>query len=173
MDSPPLDLERRLLSLERSNRRLRLAVGALSTFALLATVGWRSAPTPPADLLRVRRLQVMGRNGTAEIELRADAPNDGGSIVVSDAYGQPKAELSTQHRGAWLQIGETTDAAGQANFVKVYASSFGSTLTAHDATGAEGSLGAGRRGASVTSSDWRRRTVEWPPARPVHESRRR
>lgn len=147
-----LDFAQRLAALERQNRQLRIAFGALLLIiGMLALSGFQGSR--PHDLLRARKIQVVAKDGKTLIELKGMDRDGQSSIVLNNMFGGPGAELSVTHRRGSLTLGETTDRKSEGNFVAVYASSFGSYVEARDTSGVAVQLASSRGKGSVQLLD--------------------
>jgi hypothetical protein len=94
------DVLARLERLERSNRRMRLVCLASLSVPLLTLVGWQTA-NPVAEILRVRRLEVVDERGVPLVTLGKERTGDGGSVVLRDRLGEKRS---------WWQVGPNSGA---------------------------------------------------------------
>jgi hypothetical protein len=72
------DIERRIEAIEKANRRWRHAVGLLAsvllialTIAIVLTIAAKM-PDKVAEVLRAKRIEVLGPDGNPVIELKAE-----------------------------------------------------------------------------------------------------
>ena len=102
-------LEARVARLERTNRRLFLALGVGA--ALLAT-GFQKTQ----DVLRTRRIEVVDERGVPLAILASARDNGGGELTLRDADGERRVNLAAERGGASLRLqgGKADDPAGTA-----------------------------------------------------------
>ncbi len=96
------DLESRIATLERSNRRFRLAFGLLALVAvalLTAAMGAGEATGSAIDDLRVRSLDVVNDDGVTVVHLGVRSSGAGG-FWLTDARGRRVVHLNQTVQGA-------------------------------------------------------------------------
>jgi hypothetical protein len=157
VDSALLD---RVHKLEQENCRIRINLAIVTLLLVgIATYGFTSAPI--AKDLQVHRLQVVGADGTVQIELASDA-SQGGRLTMKNIHGGTAATLSALKRGAEFVLGETGNSDDDANNVCMHATSFGTYLTVLDNTGASVTLTAERRKARIEATQPDGHSKSWP-----------
>ena len=107
------DVEHRLLRLERSNRRLRILVGAIAVAAgVAASVGRADAKPEHAPRLKVEQLELVDAEGV--VRARLGVEDDGAaSLTIIDPHAGTKATLTTLKSGSPGLVLRNADGKGQ------------------------------------------------------------
>lgn len=93
-----MNVEDRLSALERSNRRLRSAVGVALGLAALATGFALLKPAAGSASLTVQELRLVDADGVERARLGAQSRGFG--LAVNDGLGRPRALLGTTEEGS-------------------------------------------------------------------------
>ena len=92
----------RLNRLEQKNRVLTVLCALSLSVPILSIAGWQSVKgdsAPPADVLRVKRLEVVDARGVPLVTLSPDRLSEGGMITLRDKLGEKRS---------WWQAGPGT-----------------------------------------------------------------
>ncbi len=105
-----MELEARVLRLERANRRLLLAWGL--TLSALLLVGAQTT----TDIVRARRIELVDERGVPLATLAPARNGAGGELILRDRDGERRASLAAEPGAATLGLsgGRIDDPAGTA-----------------------------------------------------------
>lgn len=111
----------RLDALERSNSRLKLALGGIVLASLLTVVGWQSARQPEQELIRTRALEIVSADGKTLVKLGYDSWTSGGALTVFDNNGARRGWLRGGPSGGNLGVlGEGAESASVSAILSIW-----------------------------------------------------
>lgn len=97
-----LEIEKRIESLERTNRRWRRMAGLFAVLLLIALTGSANPPASIPDVLRAKRIEVIAPDGKPVIVLNADSNSSGIGLSAQGQGHKGRIVLSADREGVHL-----------------------------------------------------------------------
>ena len=99
-----LEIEKRLKSLERTNRRWRYATGLFAALPLVSLAVGAKAPDSIPDVLQARRIEVLAPDGKPAIVLKADTAGSSLSLTAQGKNHKRIIGLSAYEESVQLML---------------------------------------------------------------------